>query len=849
MMSCFCAFVAAIFGVLGSFPAARAAPLESAGSCARHRRDWLKTPTLSIMTGFIYEPLKPYTIYQWMNNLGSRFDADGWVRDFKEVGATHLVFYDKWIDGLVFHDTKTTSFKTRRDFLRELATACQRGGLPLVIYFNAVSDGDPEFDRWALLDKQGKPIVFSPQWPTRYQTLHSPFRQKAVEQVREILSNYGPIHGLWHDIFGERLDTSSPWVAKGYEKMFGEPFEKASGVRFGEFNARTLAGYLDEIDAIRRQQGQSQCLFTANGSGSAFLQGGVWTDLVGSRLQYLYNEGHSFAANEDLARMAWVLPKPLDINLLLNSSWFTPLADAPPPTHLTRKQAIAATAIAVCQGAGVNLALTPDHSGVFGEDLQRAKAIGAWFRQVKPVLEEAEPYADVAIVLGTPCVGSQGLPGADLFWKRYHGRPGGAWQRAVAASRALACRGVFSRLLYLSAQGGNWPEHLKQFRAVLVPELALLDPTHLEQLRHYVRQGGRLIAFGHASLLDEKGQRRKDYGLGEVLGAQFCGEVVFPAESRTATIRVDSEYNEAFGAGVLAGNPGEAWASNGTAMPHWVEMALPCPAEVAKVEVVNRVGPYQITDFDLETYERDQWRQIKSVRGASERQMTVTLAPPVKAERLRVKILRELYQGHDRQYADVEAIRVLDARGHDWVRGMAAKIPLAFNDREEAGLFGDAPRAWPPMAVRARPTTARTVATVQAVGPAAAILANRYGDGRAYLLTASDGLSEGADSFWNGVARLAAGEPTARLTAEDSRRYRLILTRICGAHVLHVIDSQADLPGVPPRPLSISLSSARLGNPSQASLIGSTSPLKLSRQSGRFSLVLQPDPAASVVLR
>ena len=52
-----------------------------------------------------------------MENLGGKFDADQWVKDFKEAGASHVVFYDKWIDGLVFHDTKTTGFKTKRDFL------------------------------------------------------------------------------------------------------------------------------------------------------------------------------------------------------------------------------------------------------------------------------------------------------------------------------------------------------------------------------------------------------------------------------------------------------------------------------------------------------------------------------------------------------------------------------------------------------------------------------------------------------------------------------------------------------------------------------------------------------------
>jgi hypothetical protein len=147
------------------------------------RLGWHKAPTISVMTGFIYEPLSRHTMQQWLENLGHRFDADRWVKDFQEAGASHVVFYDKWIDGLVFHDTKTTSFKTKRDFLRELATASQRGGLPLVIYFNAISDGNPEFDEWSLLDRQGKPIVFGAAWPTRYQTLHSPFRQKCLDPL------------------------------------------------------------------------------------------------------------------------------------------------------------------------------------------------------------------------------------------------------------------------------------------------------------------------------------------------------------------------------------------------------------------------------------------------------------------------------------------------------------------------------------------------------------------------------------------------------------------------------------------------------------------------------------------
>ena len=53
---------------------------------------------MSVMTGFIYEPLSRYTLQKWMENLGHKFDADRWVKNFQEAGASHVVFYDKWIE-------------------------------------------------------------------------------------------------------------------------------------------------------------------------------------------------------------------------------------------------------------------------------------------------------------------------------------------------------------------------------------------------------------------------------------------------------------------------------------------------------------------------------------------------------------------------------------------------------------------------------------------------------------------------------------------------------------------------------------------------------------------------------
>jgi hypothetical protein len=384
---------------------------------------------------------------------------------------------------------------------------------------------------------------------------------------------------------------------------------------------------------------------------------------------------------------------------------------------------------------------------------------------------------------------------------------------------------------------------------VFVPELAVLNETRLDQLRRYVQRGGRLIAFAHASLLDDKSQQRNDYGLRDVYGAHFAGQVTFEPPAHQATIAVDSEYNEAYGAHVLAGGRGEAWASAGTPMPHWIEITLPKMIELAQVELVNRPGPYQITDFVIETDQSGKWKQIKDIRNATGREIRVAFTPPAKVVKLRIKILRELYQNEDRQYADLAAIRVLDTQGRDWVGGAAARIPLTFREQSAQRMFGALPIAWPPMAVRTETTSARVIANLQGTSSAAAILSNHFGAGEAYLITTGDGALDVHHPSWAGLARLAAGDPTVVVSGEDARRYRIILTRVAGAHVLHVIDSQADTPNLVPRRVSVSLLSARLGDPQQATRVSGREPSRLRREGARISLVVRPDPVATVILK
>ena len=807
---------------------------------------WYRAPTLAVMTGFIYEPLKPYPIEQWEKGLGSRFDADCWVADFKQAGATYLIFYDKWIDGFVFHDTKTTKFKTRRDFVREVSDACHRGNLRLVYYFNAVSDGNPEFDPWAVRDRRGNFIVFSPNWPTRYQTLHSPFRKISVEQVRELLCNYGRTDGLWLDIFGEQLQTTSPWVAQGYKKMYGRPFDQAAPQTLAEFNARTLAGYHDEVRAIA-QQHQPGCVWTSNGAAPMMLEAGDWARRVGARLEYGSVEGHSFDAMDRWARMAWLNFKPIETGLLLSSSWFTPLEDKAPPAAMSDREAIAAAAVALCQGATVYLALTPDHSGVFGEDLRRAKAVGAWFKSVAPLLTAAQPYADVGIVLGAPAADGPGLPYGNSLWKRYLARQSSAFDEAIAVSDALGRAGVFSRLLYASPQGGSWGESLAGYRAIVLPECAPLDDAHADRLRQYVRSGGRLVAFGHASMLDGRNARRGEFALADVFGARYRGEVTFPAKAHGVQVKADSEYSPDFAAENLVDDLPTDWASGGTPMPHWIEIVLSEPADVAAVEVVNRQGPYQIADLDITANSGGGSNAVASVRGATTRQIVAKLEKPVRAHSIRVKILRELFEGKDRQYADVEEIRVLDTAGRNLACRRPAGVPVVATS-DALGTARSGAMSFPPMALEVEPTTAEVLARLETGHGAPAVLRNRCGRGEAIWIAASEAAFRGSPGSWPVWRQLAVGKPTFACNDEARDRYRFILTRAGNAHVLHAIDRAVPGTARKPAPLTVSLELDRLGGPRQARLVGAAGSLLTKRDGARLILEVRPDPVATVVL-
>ena len=118
-------------------------------------------------------------------------DTDQWCRTAREAGMGYILFLTKHHDGFCLWDTKTTDRKVTAnalgiDVLARLRASCEKHGLKLALYF---SEG--EFS-WANGGRRVKRATGS-----FYRDGRDPELKKA--QMRELLTQYGPIEFLWLD--------------------------------------------------------------------------------------------------------------------------------------------------------------------------------------------------------------------------------------------------------------------------------------------------------------------------------------------------------------------------------------------------------------------------------------------------------------------------------------------------------------------------------------------------------------------------------------------------------------------------------------------------------------------------
>jgi alpha-L-fucosidase len=112
----------------------------------------------------------------------TNFDANAWVRMMKDAGAKYMIFLTKHHDGFCLFDATNTEYKITntpfgRDVCKELADACHQQDLKLFWYYS-------------------QPDWYHPDYLTEN---HDKYRDYMYAQIRQLLTNYGKIDGIWFD--------------------------------------------------------------------------------------------------------------------------------------------------------------------------------------------------------------------------------------------------------------------------------------------------------------------------------------------------------------------------------------------------------------------------------------------------------------------------------------------------------------------------------------------------------------------------------------------------------------------------------------------------------------------------
>lgn len=93
-------------------------------------------------------------------------------------------------------------------------------------------------------------------------------------------------------------------------------------------------------------------------------------------------------------------------------------------------------------------------------------------------------------------------------------------------------------------------EHLSRYKAVILPNIAVLSDADCAALKAYVEEGGAVLASYETSLYDENGKRREDFGLADLFGVHFNGKYTENELNAYITVRTkvgDPVLSEGFG--------------------------------------------------------------------------------------------------------------------------------------------------------------------------------------------------------------------------------------------------------------------------------------------------------------
>lgn len=127
----------------------------------------------------------------------TKFNPEQWLDLMEEAGMKYITLTTKHHDGFCLWDTKQTRFNTmntpyKKDVIGMLSDTCHKRKIPLCLYYSIADWNQPNYPNQGRHHELLPQPQDSPDWDKYMAFLK--------EQVRELCTNYGEIHGLWWDM-------------------------------------------------------------------------------------------------------------------------------------------------------------------------------------------------------------------------------------------------------------------------------------------------------------------------------------------------------------------------------------------------------------------------------------------------------------------------------------------------------------------------------------------------------------------------------------------------------------------------------------------------------------------------
>ncbi|HSQ30402.1 MAG TPA: alpha-L-fucosidase [Gemmatimonadaceae bacterium] len=148
----------------------------------------------------------PVVTYEWLASEFNpiKFDAREWVSLAKAAGVRYITITSRHHDSFSMFATRATRYNIvdwtpfARDPMKDLAAECQRQGIKLFFYYSQLDWHHPDYwPRGRTGRATGRPE--NGDWNRYLDFMDS--------QLAELLTNYGPIGGIWFDGMWDKPDA------------------------------------------------------------------------------------------------------------------------------------------------------------------------------------------------------------------------------------------------------------------------------------------------------------------------------------------------------------------------------------------------------------------------------------------------------------------------------------------------------------------------------------------------------------------------------------------------------------------------------------------------------------------